>query len=365
MIEDFHRDLGGRIIETADAIGVVADYGRPTRTAMAVRNGAGVIELRYGVVEVRGTDREAFINNTVSVDVPRSDAEGTYGFLLDPQGRITADMFILAGADRVLCLMHPQVTGSIVEEWQGRVFIQDVEITDASRSYRVMEVHGPQATEKVASVLTGPGAPADPFEVVRGAIGETGVVVMAGDGLLGEEMFMIIGASDAGELLLDRLLTMGIGAIPFGMETYRALAVEAGTPLFPDELEGVIPNTFDLATGVDFTKGCFVGQEVVSKVQNVGRPSRELVGLRSPGAFAAGTDIIHADTAIGRVTATGQQTGGTDCLGLGIVARDQVGAGATVAVDGEPVTVANLPFTEGSQPSGRRPRSGQAPSQTE
>jgi len=127
----------------------------------------------------------------------------------------------------------------------------------------------------------------------------------------------------------------------------------------------VIPNTFDLATGIDFTKGCFVGQEVVSKVENVGRPSRELVGLQAPGAFPAGADIFDADTAIGWVTATGQQTGGTDCLGLGIVVRDRVGAGATVTVDSETVTVSSLPFTEGSQLSGRRPQSGQVTSQTE
>jgi aminomethyltransferase len=365
MTESYHRDLGGRMIEAPDAIGVVADYGRPTRTAMAVRNGAGVIELRYGVVEVRGTDRRAFVNNTISVDVPQTQAEGAYGFLLDPHGKITADMYILAGSDRILCLTHPQVTGAIVDQWQERVFIQDVEITDASDGYRVMEVHGPQATEKVASVLTGPGAPGDPFAVVRGAIGDAGVVVMAGDGLLGEEMFVVVGGRDAGDLLLDRLLTMGIGAIPFGMETYRSLAIEAGTPLFPDELAGAIPNTFDLTVGVDYAKGCFIGQEVVSKVANVGRPSSELIGLRAPGQFPVDAPIIDGETTVGRVTATGQETGGTDCLGLGIVSRGQISQGMTVVVGETEVACSPLPFVEGSHPSGRRPRPGQVASQAE
>jgi aminomethyltransferase len=356
MTEDYHRDLGGRVIEASDALGVVADYGRPTRSAMAVRKGAGVIDLRYGVIEVRGADRRAFVNNTLSVDVPETRAEGAYGFLLDPQGKITADMYILAGSDRILCLMHPQVVGAIVDQWQGRVFIQDVTITDASAAYRVMEVHGPRATEKVASVLTGPGAPGDPFAVARGAIGDAGVVVMAGDGLLGEEMFLIVGEQTAGEPLLDRLLTMGVGAVPFGMETYRSLAIEAGTPLFPDELAGAIPNTFDLTIGVDYAKGCFIGQEVVSKVANVGRPSRELIGLRAPGQFPVDAPIIEDETEIGRVTATGQETGGTDCLGLGIVRRGHSSPGTSVIVDKAEVTHSPLPFVEGSQLSRRRPR---------
>ncbi|MDR9412250.1 MAG: aminomethyl transferase family protein [Haloquadratum sp.] len=364
MTGGYHRDLGGQMIDTADAIGVVTDYGRPTRTAMAVRKGAGVIELRYGVIELRGADREAFVNNTVSVDVPQTDAAGTYGFLLDPQGKIIADMYILAGADRLLCLVHPQVTAQIVDQWQERVFIQDVEITDASDAYSVMEVHGPQATEKVASVLTGPGAPADPFDVVRGAIGEAGVVVMAGDGLLGEEMFMIVGAREAAEGLFDRLLTMGIGAIPFGMETYRTLAIEAGTPLFPDELAGAIPNTFDLAVGVDYAKGCFIGQEVVSKVANRGRPSRELVGLRARGRFPTAA-IVDDGAEIGQVTATGQVTGGTDCVGLGIITRGRVQTGATVTVDAEEVSVVALPVIEGSHPSGRRPQPDLVASESE
>jgi aminomethyltransferase len=365
MTGGYHRDLGGQMIDDADAIGVVTDYGRPTRAAMAVRNGAGVIELRYGVIELRGADREAFVNNTVSVDVPQSEQEGAYGFLLDPQGKIIADMYILAGADRLLCLVHPQVVAAIVEQWQERVFIQDVEIADASGAYRVMEVHGPQATEKVASVLTGPGAPGAPFEVVRGAIGEAGVVVMAGDGLLGEEMFVVVGAHDAGAQLFDRLLTMGIGAIPFGVETYRSLAIEAGTPLFPDELAGAIPNTFDLTVGVDYEKGCFIGQEVVSKVANRGRPSRELIGLRARGQFPVAAAVTDDGVEVGRVTATGQETGGTDCVGLAIVSRGGVQGGATVTVADAEATVVRLPFVEGSLRSGRCPQPDRVASESE
>jgi len=135
------------------------------------------------------------------------------------------------------------------------VFIQDVTIDDISDELGVFGVHGPKSTEKVASVLGGPGAPEKPLSFVRGSMVDAGVTVIASDAPLGEEGYEVVCAAEDAEEVLDTLLNRGQRAAPFGYRTWDALALEAGTPLFEYELEGTVPNVLGLRNALDFEKG--------------------------------------------------------------------------------------------------------------
>ncbi|SEO51812.1 aminomethyltransferase [Halogranum amylolyticum] len=357
VLRDFHADHGATFEERGGRA-VVRDYGRPAVAHRAVRNGVGAIEMGYGVVLVEGDDRVEFVDNAVSNRVPTTDGEGCYALLLDPQGRIETDMYVYNAGERLLLFTPPTQAEPLVADWRENVFIQDVEIRDASEDFAVFGVHGPQSTEKVASVLNHAGAPEPHLSFVRGSIADVGVTVVASDGLTGEEGYEIVCSADEAETLFDALLTYGNASAPFGYATWESLTLEAGTPLFETELAGRLPNVLGLRTALDFDKGCYVGQEVVSKVENRGQPSQRLVGLR-PESLPAGEAAVFADdAAVGEVTRAVDSPSLDGPAALALVDYDlDADAALTVRVDGDEVTTerTELPFVEGSDRSGRLP----------
>ncbi|WP_101295393.1 CAF17-like 4Fe-4S cluster assembly/insertion protein YgfZ [Halegenticoccus soli] len=358
VIGDLHADHGATFEERGGRR-VVRDYGRPERTHKAVRNAAGVVEMGYGVVVVEGDDRVEYVDNVVTNRVPTADGEGCYALVLDPQGQIETDMYVYNAGERLLLFTPPDVAGPLVDDWSGKVFIQDVEIRDASADFGVFGVHGPKSTEKIASVLTGPGAPEPALTFVRGSIGDAGVTVVATDAPTGEEGYEVVcAAADAADVF-DALLNYGLNAAPFGYRTWETLTTEAGTPLFETELEGRVPNALGLRTALDFEKGCYVGQEVVSKVENRGRPSTRLVGLLPEALPETGAAVFRGDSSVGEVTRAVHSPSRDEPIALALVEFGlEADAALSVRVDGRdvPAERGSLPFVEGSVRSARLPR---------
>ncbi|MFC6796950.1 aminomethyltransferase family protein [Haladaptatus sp. DYSN1] len=352
VLEGFHEDHGATFTERGGRR-VVGNYGRPTQAHKAVRNVVGVIEMGYGVVLVEGADRVEFVDNAISNTVPTEDGQGVYALLLDPQGRVELDMYVYNAGERLLLFTPPDEAAPLAEDWRGKTFIQDVDISVATDDFAVFGVHGPKATEKVASVLTGPGAPEGALSFDRGSMGDAGVTVIATDALTGEEGYEVVCAADKAEEVLDALLYFGMAATPFGYDTWDSLTLEAGTPLFETELEGRIPNVAGIRNALNFDKGCFVGQEVVSRVENRGQPSRRLVGLVCEEVPEAGANVTANGDDVGEVTRAVQSPLRDEPIALAYV---EYGLDATDVTVGETTgSIEPLPFVEGSQQSERLP----------
>jgi aminomethyltransferase len=343
------RDRGGRR--------VVDHYGRPARTHAAVRNAVGVCEMGYGVLELTGEDRVEFVDNAVSNRVPETDGQGTYALLLDPQGKIETDMYVYNAGERLLVFCPPARAAPVAEDWQAKTFIQDVDIRVATDDFGVFGVHGPVATEKIASVLNKAGAPDGHLSFVRGSMADDGVTVVCGDGLAGEEGYEVVCAAGTAENVFDTLVNRGTNAAPFGYRAWETLTLEAGTPLFETELEGEIPNVLGIRNALDFEKGCYVGQEVVSRVENRGQPSRRLVGLTVDAVPESGAAVFEGDSAIGAVTRGAESPTREEPIALALVEFDAARENLTVRVDGDDVPAATtpLPFVDGSDTSARLP----------
>ncbi|RQH03276.1 CAF17-like 4Fe-4S cluster assembly/insertion protein YgfZ [Natrarchaeobius oligotrophus] len=367
VIESVHEDHGATFGVRGGRT-IVEHFGRPDRAHRAVRNGVGLIEHAYGVVVVEGEDRLEYVDNVVSNRVPAEDGRGCYALVLDPQGGIEIELSIYNAGERLLLFVPPGTAEALAEDWSEKVFIQDVEISVATDEYATFGVHGPQATEKVASVLNGAAAPDDRFSFVRGTMGDAGVTVIRTDALTGEESYDVICGSGDAEAVYDVLLNQGLNAAPFGYRTWESLALEAGTPLFETELEGRIPNVLGLRAALDFEKGCYVGQEVVSRVENRGRPSKRLVGLTlepdrdessgdASSVPASGAAVFDGDSTVGTVTRAGESELLGDVIALAVVEYGLEAEAVSVRVDGEelPAAIVDLPFVAGSDRSGRLP----------
>ncbi len=349
----FHQDHSA-VFRTIDGTETVDHYHRPDRTHKAVRNGVGVIEHPFSALVVGGSDRFEYVNNVITNQVPDEPGAGIYALLLDPQGRIETDMYVYCTEEELILFLPPGKAPEVADGWE--VFIQDVTISVATDEYTVFGVHGPTATEKIASVLSGASPPIDALSFVKGSLGEAGVTVVRGDDVTGEESYDVVCASDDAADVADVLVNYGLNAVLFGQTTWDGLTLEAGSPLFASELDGKIPNVTGLENAVDYEKGCFVGQEVASKVKNRGRPSQRLIGLRVSSLPKPEASVFNGDSAVGEVTRAIQSPILEESVALAFVdyavSED---AALTVRVDGDDVaaTRAELPFYEGSSQSAR------------
>jgi len=361
---------------------IVADYGKPDRTVLAVRNGVGVTEAAYGIVSIAGEDRLDFVDNAVSNAVPRAEGEGVYALLLDPDGAIRTDLYCYHAGDRLLAFLPPGQAEWLADEWREKTFIEDVSFEVATGEYGVFGVHGPTATEKIASVLTGGTPPEDVLTFDRGRFDDAGVTVIRTDAPAGEEGYEVVcSVGDAGTVF-DVLLNQGLNAAPVGWRSWQRLTLEAGTPLFDAELAGRLPNVLGVRNALDFEKGCYVGQEVVSRIENRGSPPQRLVGLRLEEALPeAGAAVLDGDEAVGEVTRAVHSPTLDAPIGMALVdgatledheveverneAAEEGKRGAIAAEDGlavrdgtadRPVAIETLPFHEGSDRSRRLPR---------
>lgn len=360
LLRDVHEDHGATFEERGERT-VVRDYGRPERTHRAVRNVTGVIEHASDIVSVTGEDRVEYVDNAVSNTVPGQDGEGVYALLLNPQGRIRTEMYIFNAGEQLLVFFPPGMGEEIADEWEEKTFIQDVDISVVTEDFAYFGVHGPSATEKVASVFT-EQTPEEQLTFSRGSMGEAGVTVIRSDALVGEEGYEIVASADDALFVFDTLVNRGLNATPFGYQTWETLTLEAGTPLFYSELQDEVPNNLGLGNAVDFDKGCFVGQEVVSRVENRGRPTKRLVGLVTEELAEAGAAVFDGDEHVGTITRASKSPLRNIPFALALVdieLGEKIGEDGAlrVSVDEEDVvaTAVSLPFVEGSEESARLP----------
>lgn len=355
IVEAAHADHGATFGERGGRR-VVLDYGRPQSAHRAVRNGVGVIEMAYGVLTIEGDDRIEFVDNVVSNRVQPGDGHGAYATLLDPQGRIETDMFVYTTGERLLVFTPPGQAQPLADDWASKVFIQDVSVDVRPDDFAIFGVHGPKATEKVASVLAGATPPEDQLAFDRGRMAGVGVTIIRTDAPTGEEGYEVIcAASDAADVF-DTLVNRGMNAVPFGYRTWESLTLEAGTPLFETELQGRIPNVLGLRNALDFEKGCYVGQEVVARIENLGQPSQRIAGLTVEKLPGSGAAVFDGDAQVGEVTRAVESPSLAEPIALAVVDFEMaVGDGVSVRVEGDGVAgeIESLPFVEGSERSGR------------
>jgi len=326
---------------------VVEEYGRPDRAVRAVRNAVGVIEMGYGVVVVTGDDRRAAVDDTITNSVPEADGEGCYALVLDDHGTVETELFVYDAGERLLLFTPPGRTDALRRRLSDTR--RDAQVREATTDFGVFGVHGPMATEKIASVLHTAGAPTGAYSFVRGSMGDAGVSVVAGDAPGGEESYEVICAASDADEVWTTLLSRGNGAAPFGYQTYETLTLEAGTPLLESEIRGETPANMGL-TGVAGVQRRGAG----------GEASPQLVGLEFDGDAddtlpGRGAAVRSEDGPVGELTRARWSPSLSTPVAFALVDRGASVTTVQTEIGAVQATATPLPFVEGSNDSRRVP----------
>ncbi|MFL6118959.1 YgfZ/GcvT domain-containing protein [Actinophytocola sp.] len=276
-------------------------YGDPyAEQRAAARKVAVVDRSNREVIAVTGPERLSWLHLVISQHVTElADGAATEALVLDSQGRVDTHMEVAHLDGTVWLDTDPgaQATGArggkqpLLEYLRSMVFWSKVELRDATAERAVLTLLGPQTDALLTSVgLPVPG----PHEVAGGE----GVLVRRGT--LGVDLLV---PRDAG--WWERLTEAG--ARPMGSWGYEAFRVEAARPrMNVDTDERTIPHEVGwVHVAAHVAKGCYRGQETVSKVHNVGRPPRRMLLLHLDGSPEVlpetGDPVVHGERTVGRV----------------------------------------------------------------
>lgn len=322
----------------------------------AARGAAALFDLslRAGL-RFRGADRQSFLHNLLSNDVASlGPGRGCYATLLTQQSKVVADAYVFCGEQSLRLDLDRGRKDRAREHLEKLLVAEDVEIDDTTDAEAVLGVAGPRAADVLRAA--GAAAPTADLDHLDTRIGGVAAWVARVD-WTGDPGFELVVAVAEAEATWQALLTAGepLGMVPAGMAAFEVLRLEAGVP-WPgidfDESHLVLEAGLD--RGISFTKGCYLGQEMVERASSRGHVNRRLVGLRIDGSAVPpiGARLLQAGAECGRITSAAFSPHVGSPIALGYVKRGFYEPGSRLDVEvgalTEPAAVTPLPFYRAS-----------------
>ena len=330
----------------------------------AVRRSAGLFDLSHmGEIRVCGPGAGAALDRALVGWMSQiALGRARYTMICAPDGGVLDDLIVYrTGEEAFLVVANAANAAVVLAELQARCAGDDVVVADESAATALVAVQGPQAERIVAAVVD--DAARDAVVGLRyyawAAAEVAGVpVVVARTGYTGEDGFeLFVAAGHAGEVWAAVREAGGDALVPCGLACRDSLRLEAGMPLYGNELDRTTtPHDAGLGrvvrldkTGPDGERVPFVGREPLA-ARAGSQPARVLVGLQGLGRRAArnGYPVLWGGNVVGRVTSGAPSPTLGHPIAMAYVTPEVSGEGTELAVDvrgrAEPVRVVALPF---------------------
>jgi len=298
----------------------------------ALREECAVVDRsEAGRIELLGADRQRFANAYLTCEVKALEpGDGAYGFLTSAQGRILSDAVVLVLEDRLWMELGPGQEGPIADHLKKYILADRVEIRPLAEMVPV-SLTGPRTAEILGAEAELPDAA---WAHVRRTVMGTEVRLQRGGRSVPWDYTLWTAASLAQQLIeeLERK-----GAHRAGSEALEILRVEKGLPRFGRDYG---PENFPQETGleeaVSYTKGCYLGQEVVARIHYRGGVQKVLRGLVFEGeaAPAPGTALLAEGRDAGTVTSVVRSPSLGRAVGLTILHRRAAAPGTRLELAG-------------------------------
>jgi tRNA-modifying protein YgfZ len=314
----------------------------------ALQTGAVFARAEVGVLTLTGPGAVASMQGLLTNDIEKpGDDAFIYGALLTPKGMIVVDGWAARQGSRVTYTVP-----AIGREPAFAIFTRSIpprlaRTSDVTTEVVVFRVAGPQALAKAQAA--GVTVPTAPGRMMVATVGAATCDVGRGSDVA-PFVLQVTASSSAAATVAQRLMDAGIlEAEPVALDCARILAGWPGVGAEVDEKTIPQEVRLDELGGVSFTKGCYTGQETVSRLHFRGHVNRHLRGLLFDAEPAAEVgSVLHQDRDVGRVTSVAwvpelRVSGSGRWIGLAMVRRE-MDAGMVVRAGGRDARVISLPF---------------------
>jgi folate-binding protein YgfZ len=300
-----------------------------------------------GRIALKGSDRARFLHGLLTNEIASlTPGTGTYAAYLTPQGRMISDMRVVETGNAILLDAESSVVVALARKLDSLVFSEDVTIENVTAALTAIGLHGASAPALLDQLgATSAKTLERQFDNVRASIAGCETLIIRDD-YLGLTGFDVYAAAEVAPQVTTAILERG--AVLADEPTAEALRVEAGRPRFGVDMD---TETIPLEAGlqdraISFTKGCYVGQEVIVRVMHrgQGRVARRLVrlALRGSSMPARGDAILAEGARVGEITSAARSPKTGAPIAMGYVHRDHAFPGAALTVGGLQALVEQL-----------------------
>lgn len=251
------------------------DFAEPRRQTsvtgyQALHDGAAWCELAgRGKIRVSGEDRARLLHAMTTNHIQQLEpGQGCYAFFLNAQGRILADANIFCRPDHFLLDTEPETAAKLFEHIDRYIIADDVTLENLTDERTTIAVEGPRASAMLESI----GAPALSTDYANA--GWEGRVVAR---ILGAERFIFVPKQDRDDLVRQLEAAGAVAATP---EELRVARLEQGRARYGEDIsERYIAQEANQPRALNFSKGCYLGQEIVERVRSRAQIHRMLMPL--------------------------------------------------------------------------------------
>jgi tRNA-modifying protein YgfZ len=315
-------------------------FSTPEEEISALYDGVGLIDhSSKGILELRGNDVLDFLHRITTnslKDMAKEEFRST--IFTTEKGRIidTASIFNFETHQLLICSsVHKQK----VMRWIDKYTISDdVKLLNGNNSYVILELLGPQA-ESFAMMLCGKAVNEIKNNFFKVISAEGAMFFIGRKETENRAGFWIIADIENGKTLVNFLIH-NMGAFDFrliGSEAYNSYRIEQGIPSAPEEInDNYNPHELGLMHVVDSKKGCYIGQEVIARLETYDKVKKLLTGLVFPEAPKSNLTIIdESNLPSGEVTSAAYSLKCKKHIGLAFIKKALVKQNETVTVKDE------------------------------
>jgi tRNA-modifying protein YgfZ len=318
-------------------------FGDWTAEYVALRQAAGVAALGHPTqLELTGRDRVAFLQRLCTNDVrPLAPGAGCEAFVTDAKGRIVAHVLVFAGRDSLVLDAGGAAADKLRAHLDFYLIHDQVAVHDRSGAWAELIVAGPQAAAVLARTM---GTAPPPERLGHVDVSCEGATVSVRSVVAAPcAVYSLVAGAD----VLARLWpALAAAAQPCGQRVVELLRIELGWPRYGVDLsEKNLPQEIGRnRAAISFTKGCYLGQETVARIDALGHVNRHLVGLRleTKELPPPGTVLVHDGQPVGEITSAAMLPDGAAALALGYVRRGHDEPGTQLESPSGPAVVRRL-----------------------
>ncbi|PKB79376.1 MAG: hypothetical protein BZY88_13655 [SAR202 cluster bacterium Io17-Chloro-G9] len=300
--------------------------------------GAAVHDMSYaGRLRATGADTLDLINRLSTNKVDElQPGHGAPTILTTDQGRIFDLIYVVNTGDHVLLITSPETQQPIIDWLDKYTIMDDIEVEDVTETTTMLVLLGPGADDALAQAAGQDSGLAQQLPAYGyAAIEIGGVTAQVIRQSLGDvPAFTLVLAPQDAPAAWRGLMDSGVS--PIGTEAYDAVRVAHGVPTYGHEMgQAFNPLEAGLIGSIDFAKGCYIGQEVIARLDTYQKVQKHLVTLKfGPEAQVdLGTSLVQEGKVVGMVTSLSAISGGDQLVGLGYVRKANASQGSRLDLE--------------------------------
>jgi folate-binding protein YgfZ len=314
----------------------------------ALLSGCGFYDLNFRVkIALTGSDRVRWLNGMVTNNIrDLAVGRGVYAFLLNPQGHILGDLYAYNRGESLMIDTDRSQSEKLLATFDHYIIMDDVEVADVSDKLTAIGIMGPKTLE----ALRAAGfeiSTIEPLQFVDVTWHGIAVTLVRGDNPSVESYEIWL---PPGQVASVHAALTKAGVILASTSALELLRIASGVPRYGQDIrERDLPQETEQQRALHFSKGCYIGQEIVERIRSRGNVHRKFTGFEVEGELpAVGTKVQADGRDIGEITsvaslplATGERS-----VALGYIRRELAAQGKKFQAGSTQLSIAALPFSK-------------------